>query len=62
VAEVGCSTCSEIYTSAIRPLIPIGLAISLPKSARNGEFVVKNHSVCAERHQIDVCFGGNLHD
>jgi hypothetical protein len=47
---------TEIYTSAIWPLIPIGLVFPLQKSARNGEFVVKNVLLLAERHQIAACF------
>jgi hypothetical protein len=37
-------------------LLPIGLAILPPKSARNGEFASKNSSICAERRQITAGF------
>jgi hypothetical protein len=47
---------TEIYTSAIWPLIPIGLVFPLQKSARNGEFVAKSTLICAESRQIHACF------
>jgi hypothetical protein len=37
-------------------LLPVGLAILPPKSARNTEFGVKNSSICAERRQITAGF------